>query len=191
MDTEESPFMMLGGASSAEEFEEVEINIVRVSRNLVEVLIPDWADNSIGLSANDFPRDVLTSLEPGVVLTARINIDAESENDLVLKDIKLVYEDDGYEDDDYEDEDDYEDDDYELEDDSEDEYGFEDGSGGDEEFEEFEDGDEFEESGEPEEIASEHSNIPSLGWPSSPHEEKAFELDEENEFEEDEETFEE
>jgi hypothetical protein len=189
MDTEESPFLMLG-SSSDDDLEEVEINIVRVSRNLVEVLIPDWADNSIGLSANDFPRDVLTNLEPGVVLTARINIDAESENDLVLKDIKLAYEDE----------------DGDVFDDAEDEYGLDDDEFEEDEFEEFEefedfedDDDEFEEEEEeeegPEEIASEHSNVASLGWPPSPQEEKAFKLDKEDEFEdkfeEDEETSEE
>ena len=184
MDTEESPFLMLTSSSlDDDELEEVEINIVRVSRNLVEVLIPDWADNSIGLSANDFPREVLTSLEPGVVVTAKINIDADSENDLILKDIKLAYEEDElehneeFEDDEgYEFEDDEDDEDYEFEDDE------------DDEFEDDEDYDEFDYEENPEKITSEpEMGAISMGWDSTPQE-KALEFDEEDEFEEDEET---
>ena len=133
MDAEEDPYLAISN-SQDDDLEEVEINVIRVSRNLVEVLIPDWADNSIGLSAGDFPRDVLKQLEPGVVLTAMINIDAESEDDLVLKNIQLAYEDEvedaapsytvsnpyELEDDDDEDYDELEDDDdednYEIED---------------------------------------------------------------------------
>jgi len=128
MDADESPYLMLSSAPQIDELEEVEIDIVRISRNLVEVLIPDWADNSIGLSINEFPRDVLRELAPGVVITAMINIDAESENDLILRDIKIAYENEENYDEDRPDDQELDDggDDYEFESDEEGDYEFED-----------------------------------------------------------------
>lgn len=130
LDAEESSYFMLGSDPQLDELEEVEINIIRISRNLVEVLIPDWADNSIGLSINEFPRDVLRELEEGLVITAMINIDAESGNDLILRDIKIAYEDEEIDEEDGGD--------YELGEEDE-YYEFEDSEDGDHEFEDYDD----------------------------------------------------
>jgi len=76
------------------ELDPAEINIVSIRRGIIEVVIPDWnPEETIGLSPDEIPRDILPQLEPGVILEADINLEAESSEDLSLQNIRLVYED--------------------------------------------------------------------------------------------------
>ena len=88
-----------------QELEPAEINIISIKRGIIEVVIPDWdPEETIGLSPNEVPREIMQQLEPGVVLEADVNLAANSSEDLTLQNLRLVYESDEEEEEDYDDE---------------------------------------------------------------------------------------
>ena len=113
MKVELDPFPMgFGSFTTSQEtspdMESAELNVVSVRRGIVEVSIPDWdPEETIGLSPNEIPQEIMNFLEPGAVLEAEVNLEAANADQIVIENLRLVYEDDDDEDDeDYEDDND-------------------------------------------------------------------------------------
>ena len=88
------PFITISTQKVESGLETTEINVINIRRGIIEVIIPDWdPDETIGLSPNEIPKDVMDELEPGVVLEADVNLNAKSAEDLILDNLRLVYED--------------------------------------------------------------------------------------------------
>jgi hypothetical protein len=86
-----------------QELEPTELQIVNIRRGIIEIVIPDWdPEETIGLSPNEIPKDIMPYLEKGVVLEADINLEAGSAEDITIQNLRLVYEDDEEDEDDNE-----------------------------------------------------------------------------------------
>jgi len=69
---------------------EVDIYVVDVKR-VINIRIPAWDDRTVfGLPPSDFDEYTLAQLRPGTRLRARVSLNADDVNDLLIEDIELA-----------------------------------------------------------------------------------------------------
>lgn len=68
--------------------QETDIEVISI-RRVVQVRIPAWDDGPFGLPLSDFEPYIRTQLREGMHLRARVNLDAERVEDLIIEDIRI------------------------------------------------------------------------------------------------------
>jgi hypothetical protein len=94
MNMDNDPYQLIINNAASENLDaEVELQIISIKRGMVEVLIPDWRPNeTVILTPEEIPSHIMKDLEPGVVLSADINLDSPSVDGLVIRNLDLAYE---------------------------------------------------------------------------------------------------
>lgn len=85
--------------SPKKELSSATIKVIDVRRGIVEVVIPEWnEDESFGLSSEEIPAEIRSMLEPGLMLSGDVNLDAGSVEELIIENLREFLDDDKDED---------------------------------------------------------------------------------------------